>query len=158
MQRVIMRNDSALMPTIPKLFGSVGMALTGFATVIQLAPHLTAEVKTGGLMLMAACFGVLIGWRVLGRESRGTQSQVVAVGFRAAFFLGIWTLLFLGSVQMLEKALRMRYDGPMEAVGDVLAQGLEVGYMVLQLDVIAVLFIGGALSAIATGWAARRWQ
>ena len=158
MQRVIMRNDSALMPTIPKLFGALGLALTGFATVTQLAPHLNAETKTGGLLLVASSFGMLLGWRVIGPEAHGALSRLISIGFRGAFYLGIWTLLFLGSVQMLFKALRMRYDGPMEALGDVLSQGIAVGYMVLQLDVVAVLFIGGALTAILTAWAGRRWH
>lgn len=158
MQRVIMRNDSAMMPTMPKLVGAIGLALTGVMTVALLEPYLNAEVKTDGLQLVAISFGMLLGWRVIGTDGGGRPGKTAAAGFRAAFYLGICTLLFLGAVQMLLKALRMRYDGPIEALGDVVSQGVAVGYMVLQVDVIAMLFLGGAVTAILSSWAGRRWR
>lgn len=157
MQRVVLRNNSALMPTIPKLVGALGLSLTGVFTAEAILPYLPAGTKSEGLTLVAASFGLLLGWRVIG-PAGGEPGRSASAGLRAAFYLALWGLGFLGAVQMLNKAIRMRYDGPGDAIVDVLALGAKLGYAVLQIDVVATLFLGGAITAILAAWAGRRWR
>lgn len=157
MQRVVLRNDQAMMPTMAKLVGALGLAATGAMTAQAIVPYLPTGTKTGGLVLVAASFGLLLGWRVIG-PAGGAPGRSAAAGLRASFYLALWGLGFLGAVQMLHKALRMRYDGPSEALADILTQGVEIGYASMQVDVLATLFLGGAITAILAAWAGRRWR
>lgn len=157
MQRVVLRNDSAMMPTMAKLVGALGLALTGVMTSQAIVPYMPEGTKMAGLTLVAASFGLLLGWRVIGVAAEA-PGRSAAAGLRASFYLAIWGLGFLGAVQMLHKALRMRYDGPGEALADIVTEGAQLGYAALQLDVIGTLFLGGAITAIVAAWAGRRWR
>lgn len=158
MQKVVVRNPQIYLPTTAKLFGSLGLALTGFFNAAMMLPYLPAGTRVGGLAIISASFGLLLGWRVIGMQPGQGMWRAAERGMRAAFYLIICATLFLGALQMLHQSTRHRYDGPMEAITDIVAQGLDLGFSVLQLDVVAVLFFGGVLSSMLAEWAWRRWQ
>lgn len=158
MQRVILRSSRGALPTAAKLVAGIGLALTGFFTASAILPYLPAGTRDQGAGLMSMSFGWLIGWRVIGRAPQATMAGAARVGLRAALWLALTVLLYLGALQMMARMLRGRYHGLSEALTDVIAQGLGLGAAAVQLDVIATLFLGGVLSAILSAWAARRWQ
>ncbi len=161
MQRVVVRNSAMEMPTMAKLIGAAGLAVTGFLAAVVVAPYLPAGTRASGLAPVAACAGIVLGWRVIGmRMPPRTPSYVSAVmtGLRAAVYLSIWGLGFLGFMQMLAKATRMLYDGPFEALTGMLSEALKLGMPALQPDVLAVLALGGVLSSVLSEWAGRRWR
>lgn len=158
MQRVILRSSRGALPTAAKLFAGIGLALTGFFTASAILPYLPAGTKDQGFGLMSMSFGWLIGWRVIGRVPQARLAGAVRVGLRASLWLALTVLLYLGTLQMMARMLRGRYRAVSEALTDILGQGVALGGAVVQLDVIATLFLGGVLSAILCAWAARRWQ
>lgn len=158
MQRVVVRNTQMRLPTTAKLFGSLGLAATGFFNAELMLPYLPPGTQVDGLALVSTSFGLLLGWRVIGMNPGKGLGRALERGLRSGFYLIVASTLFLGMMQMLQQALRSRYDGPLSAVTDILTQGVLLGIDVLQLDVIAVLFCGGMLSAILAEWAWKRWQ
>lgn len=157
MQRVVVRNTTMQLPTAAKLIGVLGMSALAFLFVSAVLNWLPAGVRTVGLLPFAISGGVIIGWRVLGMHSGKGWPHVFGLGGRAAFYLGLYVLFFLGTQQMMTKALRMRYDGPIDAIVGVIAEGISIGIALLRLDVMLLLFIGGMVSAMMSEYAARRW-
>lgn len=158
MQKVVVRNTQLALPTSAKLFGALGLAMTGFFNAAVMLPYLPAGTQVSGIGGVSASFGLLLGWRVIGMGPGHGMGRAAERGLRAAFYLIIWSTLFLGALQMLHKSTRGRYDGPIEALTDIFSQGLAMGFAVLQLDVVAVLFFGGILSAMLAEWAWKQWH
>jgi hypothetical protein len=69
-----------------------------------------------------------------------------------------WALLVYAIGEMLRQTLRNMYDGPMEAVVDIVRIFIKFGAYVLFPDVLAVLLVGGGLAGMLTEWAAKRWD
>lgn len=145
------------MPTAAKLFAAVVLAIAGFCTGLLVLPYLPGGTRAAALPLVAASFGLLLGWRVIGREAGRGLWAAVQVGLRATVYMVVLVLFFLGTVQMVRWSVRLRYDGPMDALTDIVSQGLELGQAALQVDVVVALVLGGALAGIASEWAHRRW-
>lgn len=158
MQKVVIRDTQMKLPTTAKLFGALGLAVTGFFNAELMLPYLPPGTEVHGLAAVATSFGLLLGWRVIGMNPGKGLGRALERGLRAAFFLVFWSTAFLGALQMMHLMALGRYDGPMEALTDIVGQGLRLALVVLQLDVIAVLFFGGVLSAMLAEWAWKRWQ
>lgn len=158
MQKVVLRDTQMRLPTTAKLFGALGLAATGFFVANLLQPYLPAAMRVHGLALVASSFGLLLGWRVIGMNPGKGLTKAIGRGLSASVYLVIWTVLFLGAVEMMHQMALNHYDAPMDALVDVLGQGLKLGLLALQWDVMAVLFCGGMLSAMLAEWAWKRWQ
>lgn len=158
MQKVVLRDTQMALPTTAKLFGAVGLAATGFFTAELIPEKLHPGAEIHGLALMAASFGLLLGWRVIGMHPGKGLTKAVERGLHAAIYLLLWTMLFLGALQMMREMMRGRYGSPSEALLDILAQGMRLGSEAIQLDVLATLFCGAVLSAMLSEWAWKRWQ
>ena len=158
MQRVVQRNTSRQMPTISRLFGAIGMAVTGLCLGLLMLPDLPLMLRGAkALPGVAASFGLLVGWRVMGPIRGLSFAQGIGTGLRAAVYVLFWSLLYLGAVQMIRQAMRMRYDSVFEAILDIFTQGLYYSVVFAQPQVLGTLLVGGALSGMVARWSARRW-
>jgi len=158
MQKVVLRDTQIILPTTAKLFGALGLGATGFFTAALMVPYLPPGTRIDGLAMTATSLGMMIGWGVIGITPGKGTARAVGRGINAAVYLAVATLTFLGVLQMVRQMWRGRYDGPMDALVDVIAQGLHFADDVLQADVLAVLFCGAMLSAMLAEWAWKRWQ
>lgn len=145
------------MPTAAKLFAAIALAIAGFFTGALVLPYLPVVAKSGILPVVAACFGLILGWRVIGRAVGKGMWMTAQAGMRASVYMVVLVLFFLGLVQMVRYSTRLRYDGPMEALTDIVSQGIDFGYAALKPDVVIVLLLGGALAGVLSEWAHRRW-
>jgi hypothetical protein len=59
---------------------------------------------------------------------------------------------------MLQQSVRMRYDGPIEAILDVFQRMLDRSIPLLTVPVLATVTIGGGLAGVLTENASRRWR
>ena len=59
---------------------------------------------------------------------------------------------------MLQLSVRMRYDGPMEAILDVFQRMLDRAPPILTPPVLAAILIGGGIAGMLTENASRRWR
>ena len=158
MQRVTQRDTQASLPTTAKLFGALGLAAAGFFTAEVMLPYLPRGSNVHGLAAAGACIGLVLGWRVIGLQPGQGMGAAMRRGLTAALLLAFWGVVFLGALQMVQRIKRNRYDGPLDALVDIIAQGLRMGAEVLRPDVVAVLFLGSMLSAMLSEWAWKRWQ
>ena len=145
------------MPTAAKLAGAVIFAIIGFVAVILYLPHLPQELPPGLLREYAAALGLVFGWWVMGRAAGHGYTEAVGSGIRTSVILAFWALLLFAIQLMVKRSYKMMYDGPMEAVIGVFALMLEYSRAFLAVDILAWLFIGGALGGVAVEWVAKRW-
>jgi hypothetical protein len=72
--------------------------------------------------------------------------------------LVIATLLAFGLVEMLQLSVKMRYNGPIEAILDVFQRMLDRSFPLATVPVMAVMLIGGGIAGMLTENANRRWR
>jgi hypothetical protein len=158
MQRLIVRNSQMQIPTMAKLFAALSLAGTGFFTTNEIIPYLPPGVEGAGVLpLVAASFGLLMGWRVVGLHPGRPWMVALGDGLRGALYMMLWSYAFLGAAQMLKLAMRMRYDDVVEAMVDIIGQGAAIAQATSGLNVLMVLVVGAAFAGLASEWAFRKY-
>ena len=145
------------MPTAAKLAGAVIFAIIGFLAVMLYLPHLPNPLPPGLLREYAAGLGLVVGWWVMGRAAGHGYTEAIGSGIRTSVILAFLALLFFAIQLMIKRSYKMMYDGPMEAVIGVFALMLEYSRAFLAVDILAWLFIGGAVGGLAVEWVRKRW-
>jgi hypothetical protein len=146
------------MPTAAKLVAAflfVLLAVMGGQAYIPLLPEAT---PTRGVIPSAVVIGLLCGWLMIGKIAGRGYGAALGNGISTGVAVAFWMLLLWSIVEMIDRSTKMRYDGPMEAV--LGAVGLMVEYATLMLNgqVLLILFVGSAIAGLVTEWAARRWS
>jgi hypothetical protein len=147
------------MPTASKLAAALAFALIAFLAANAFAGHMPPGSDPGRLREVAAITGAFVGWFTIGRHGAGRAvTDQAGAGLRTALVTAFWVLLGFSIYLMIRKSMRMMYDGPLEAVLGIFDVMIEQGKQMGQVDILAILGIGGALGGIFTGWAGRRWK
>lgn len=146
------------MPTSTRLVAALLMAALGWAAAIlalRYLPQGQAEMRIAG---WSAGIGALVGWFWTGvRVERGRQSAVGA-GFVGAVLLVLWDLVAFSGNQMLERAVKVQYDGPVDAMQGWVWLILENAGDMAKVDVLLLLAVGGVLIGAVSGWVSRRFR
>lgn len=146
------------MPTSAKLAAAVLFAALAW-WVSELAKPLFPEGTDLGLFAeYNAAIGAVIGWRVAGARARTTWPNAVAYGLTAAAGTVILTLLLYSTMIMLSQSTRKVYEGPVEALVDVVRLMLENTRFIGTPEILATLIVGGVLGGLATEWVARNYR
>lgn len=146
------------MPTSAKLAAAVLFATLAW-WVSQLTRPLFLEGTDLGLFAeYNAAIGAFIGWRVAGARSRTTWPNAVAYGLTAAVSMVALALLIYSTTIMLTQSTRRVYEGPMEALVDVVRLMLKNIQFVSTPEILATLVVGGILGGLATEWVARNYR
>jgi hypothetical protein len=146
------------MPTISKLIAAVVFAAVAFLQAEAFKPGMPEGTQFGQFSLICAGIGLLCGWIVMGGLVGKGYRQAAGSGVRTAVTYTVWAVLICSIILMVRKALKMRYDSPMEAIVDIFALGLENGARLFTPGVLGVLFIGGILGGLCAEWAKKRWD
>lgn len=146
------------MPTAARLLAAIGFLLIGYFGAEVVKPHMPEGTQFGAFSFVCAGIGLLTGWIVMGGLVGEGMVRAAGYGVRVSVTLVFWALLLFAIYEMLRRATKMRYDGPMEALTAVFGIGLEYGRYLLAPDVLAVLLGGGVLVGMLSEWAARRWS
>lgn len=146
------------MPTAAKLIAALALAGVGFLAAGAVVPYLPEGTRPGYLWAIAAAAGVLIGWRMLGPDARGTLMTSVSAGLRCAAIMTLVVLFIVSFIEMIERSLQKLYDGPMHALQSLFGLMLDYGSLILNPNVAGVLLVGGMLSGWLAHWSARRWR
>ena len=102
-------------------------------------------------------FGLLVGWRVVGVSEGRRWVDAINDGLRGGIYVLMWTFFFLGTIQMLKLALRMRYDDVLSAVTDVIGQGVAIGVASLGVTPVITLGLGAMGAGLLSEFAYRRY-
>ncbi len=146
------------MPTAAKLAAAALFAILGWIVANAHVPALGEGVDAGLFREGVALIGVIVGWRVMGPVAGKGYGAAIGSGMKTALVLAFFGLLVFSIYEMIQLSMKMRYDGPMDAVLDVFRLMLDQAQKMLTPTVIGSLFIGGAIAGLLTENASRRWK
>jgi hypothetical protein len=146
------------MPTGAKAMAAAGFSVVGWITAHTYVQNMPVPTSVGYLREMTALLGAIIGWRVMGNSVGKGYLRSIGSGWKTMIVLVFFALLTFGLYEMLQLSVKMRYDGPLDAILDVFQRMLDRSFPLLTLPVLTVMLIGGGVAGMLTENANRRWR
>jgi hypothetical protein len=137
---------------------ALSFAVVGWITAHTYVPNMPEATSVGYLRELTALLGAVIGWRVMGNSVGFGYFRAIGSGWKTMIVLVLFALLAFGIIEMLQQSVRMRYDGPIEAILDVFNRMLDRSAPVFTPQVLGAILIGGGVAGILTENASRRWR
>lgn len=147
------------MPTAAKLIGAILFA--------ALAWYVSGQVRLGlplagaGATLLApvnALFGAVMGWRIMGRNAGQGYVPATGFGLTTIFATIFWCLLVWSAYEMIRRAVRGRFEGPVEALLGMSDLMLDYATLLIAPAVVGSAVIGSMICATITEYFSHRWS
>ncbi len=146
------------MPTGAKLIGALTfMALAYFISDL-IKPLLPEGTNVSRLSEINAVVGLLMGWRVMGKGAGATYKQSFGYGLTTLAATAFWSLLLWSGYEMLQRSMKMYYDGPVEALQEMAALYVEYAKLAAVQEVLVPALVGAIFVSWLTEFFARRWS
>ncbi|MBM7067947.1 TrgA family protein [Actibacterium sp. 188UL27-1] len=146
------------MPTFAKLVSGIAFALVAMFASSVFIPLLPEGTQVGMLIPLNSFIGFLCGWLVLGRMVGKGYYSAAGTGVRTSCTLLFFALLLWSCYEMIVLSTRLRYDGPMQALTDMMAMIVEYGLLMgTDMQGPIILLVGGILSGFLAEWSAERF-
>ncbi len=145
------------MLTMGRLAGAIVFALFGWYLAGVTIPFFPEGVAPRFWVPVGAGAGLFVGWMVCGTRAGQGYNPAVGGGLTCGIALAFLMLFAASFNQMLQNALRMRYDGPMDALVNVFSQMIEFGLYFADITIIATVLIGGVICAWITEFFGQRF-
>jgi len=146
------------MPTGGKLIGALVFAALAYFITDLVKPLLPEGTQVGKFSPINALIGFVMGWTILGRGAGKSYRQVFGYGFTTLAATAFWCLLFWAGVEMLDRSMRLFYDGPVQALQEMAALFIEYAKLVAVQSVIWPAVVGTVFVSWFTEFFARRWS
>jgi hypothetical protein len=145
------------MPTGAKLMAALAFAVVGLVIASYYVPLMPEAAAVGPFREFSAAIGAIVGWRVMGPSVGKGYLEAAASGMKTVVVLVFFALLALGIYEMLQESVKMRYDGPMDAIVDVFARMAERAPPLITFNVLVAMVLGGIIGGMLAENASRRW-
>lgn len=149
--------DVKIMLTAPSLIGGFYFAGLAFLTSGIAIPYLPDQANTPEFGLINAAIGFLCGWFIAGTRGRDGWGVAFSGGLTSAAALFLGSLAVFSTMEMLEQSLRRHFDGPFEAIMGIFDNAYEYLLVVVQMEVVGLLVIGGLLGGVIVKITAKHW-
>lgn len=144
------------MPTAGRLAGAVIFALFGWYLATITVGFFPEARPPSFWMPLTAGLGIYLGWQVCGKRAGRGYNAATGVGLTVGAALAFCAIFALAFVQMVRNSMRLRYDGPMEAVVDVFRLMIETGESFYDIPLIVTVLVGGMICAWITEFFGQR--
>jgi hypothetical protein len=146
------------MPTAAKLAAMLAFAAIGFLAAEAYKPGFETPPAWGLFSPIVALIGAGCGWFVMGGLVGRGYMRSAGSGVRTSATMVFWAILGFSTYQMIIQSTRMMYGGVFEAIEGTFDLMLRNGGILLRVEPIAVLMLGGMLGGMLAEWANRRWR
>jgi hypothetical protein len=150
-----------LMPTAPKLVAGFIFGFVAWFAASLIIPHIH-EVKPGTSVKwfgwICAAIGVLSGWVMSGRNAGAGLRAGLGYGLTTTALIVFWGLFIFAGNEAFERSIRKSYDGPIEAISDMIKLMIEYAQLMAKPDVLIWLVVGAVAGGIITELSARKWS
>lgn len=146
------------MPTTTKLVAAVLTGIIGFLAASLAITYLQEGGSPGMVQPVSAVIGFLVGWFYTGPRVELTPQKALGTGFVGSVLLLFWVLLAFAGYEMLQRAFKVQYDGPVKALQDVVSVSVDYLGELVQLDVLLLLAVGGVMIGAIARWTARHYR
>ena len=143
------------MPTASRLVAALAFGAVGYVIYITMLEIYADETVPVYLLPLCCVAGLWAGWVICGKHALVIKSGIGA-GNSAIICQAFVILLIMSFVTMIERSLRRRYDGPLEAIMDTFTLMFENGLRFGPPEMGIILLVGGFVSGAAAGIAGRR--
>jgi hypothetical protein len=145
------------MPTAGRLAGAIIFGLFGWYIAGVGVRFFPNEIAPDFWIPTAAVISLLIGWRVCGARAGRGYNPAIGIGLTASAAMAFCLVFALAFMQMIDNAMRLRYNGPMDAVVNIFIEMLEYGQYFADIQLIGTLFVGGVVCAWITEFFGQRF-
>lgn len=147
------------MPTAAKLASAILFALIGWFAGTAYVETLPEGQPAALVAPVAAGVGLFQGWFTMGRNATGQLIMDLGTGLRTSVQIAFFVVLIFGLLEMFDRSTRLRYDGLGEATVAAMELFLEYGLsVVLAVNTMMILALGGMAAGILAGLVSRRWS
>ncbi|MFC3086224.1 TrgA family protein [Tabrizicola soli] len=146
------------MPTGAKAMSAVAFAVVGWLVANAYVQNMPVAEAVGRVREIAALIGAIVGWRVMGPSVGKGYLESAAAGLKTVIVLVFFSLLVVGIYEMLQESMKMRYEGPLDAIVDIFGRMLERAPTLATGGVIGAMVLGGVIGGILAENANRRWR
>lgn len=146
------------MPTGAKAVSAAAFAVVGWLIANAYVASMPIAEAVGNVREIVAVIGGIVGWRVMGSSVGKGYLESAASGLKTVIVLVVYALLAVGTYEMLQESMKMRYDGPLEAIIDIFARMLDRAPPLATANVLAAMFLGGVIGGLLAENANRRWR
>jgi len=146
------------MPTAAKIVAGFLVALLGWWVAHLIIPHLPPETRIGRFREISAVLGFLVGWKFVGKRAVEGATLAITFGIGGAAFLVFWMLFTFSLFEMIKRAFRKSYGGPLEAIQGMVEIAIDYLVYLAPPEVWSTLLAGGAAIGIVAYLVSRRWS
>lgn len=146
------------MPTMGRLVGAVLFGALAWYVTLLIVPLFPEGTNLGLFQEVNTVFGLFAGWAVAGPRAGTGYVASVSYALTTLVAMVVMAVFFNSCVVMIERSLRMRYDGPGEAVTDVFALFMEHGLMIMTSQIISTLLVGALIAGLVTEFFGKRFS
>lgn len=143
------------MPTGAKLIGALAFAALAFFISDLIKPLLPEGSQLGWFSPLNAFIGAIMGWRIMGKGAGNSYRQTFGYGLTTLFATTFWCLLVWAGNEMLKNSIRLRYDGPIEALQEMAQLFFEYAKLAAVNEVVLPGLIGALFAAWLTHFFAK---
>ncbi len=147
------------MPTAAKLAAAIAFGIVAVLAAFAYIAAMPEGRPSSGLPEVSGVIGVLCGWFIMGPFAHRTQSRIDAMGtgLRTSVTIVVFVLVIFASVEMMKRAIKGRYDTPMEAILSMFELAIDLSRPLASPNVLGVLLLGGLIGGAVSHWTGRRW-
>jgi hypothetical protein len=145
------------MPTAPKLIAALLFGALAFFVSDLVKPLLPEGTQFGWFSPFNAAMGALMGWRISGARAGLSMSASLGYGLTTAAITVFWCLFFWSGYLMVNASMRLRYNGPMDALRDMGAMMIEFAGTMATVPILGSLVVGALFFGWLTEQVARRY-
>ncbi|RVV98657.1 tellurium resistance protein [Mesobaculum littorinae] len=142
-------------PTAAKLIAAILFGALSWWLSDLVRPFLPQEGSLEWLAPVNAVIGMVMGWRVLGSRAGRGYGAAIGYGWTALAVTLFWVLLVWSGREMLERSMRLYYDGPMDAIEQMIALFVEYGAHAANTSTAVSALFGAGFCGLVTEFAAR---
>ena len=148
------------MPTAGKLIGAIVFAALAYFIGDLIRPLLveTKGTRTGMLPVVNAFFGLVCGWRIMGKGAGKTYYASFGYGLTTLAATVFWCLVFWSGYEMIDRSMNSRYDGAMHALQGMAELAVDYAKLIAVDEVILPAIVGALFVSWLTEFFARRWS
>lgn len=138
------------MPTGAKLVGALAFAALAFFISDLIKPLFPEGTRFGWFSPLNALIGAVMGWRIMGKGAGDTYRRTFGFGLTTLAATAFWSLLVWSGNEMLKNSMRLRYDGPVEALQEMAQIFVDYARVAAVSQVVWPAIIGALFAAWLT--------
>ena len=145
------------MPTAPKLIAALLFGALAFFVSDLVKPLLPEGTQFGLFSLVNTLVGVLMGWRISGARAGLSIQTSLGFGLTTGVVTVFWCLFIWSGYVMIQASMRMRYDGPLQALQDMGVLMIEYAQTIATVPILGSILVGSLFFGWLTEQVSRRY-